>query len=265
MNIFFREIRAYRKGLLFWCLGLIALIGSGMAKCATMNNTGQSMTDMVAMFPQSIQAIFGLTGFDLNKASGYFGILFAYIALMATVHAVMIGADIMSKEERDRTSEFLFVKPISRSKVVTAKILSGMFCLAIINVVTLISSIYFVSIFTKGDSFNNEILILMVGLFILQMLFFFVGTAIAAIHKKPKTSPSIATAILLATFIMSFLINVNEKIDFLKYITPFKYFDAKDIIANNSLDLVYLVISTILIIIMIFMTYVYFYKRDLSI
>ena len=44
---------------------------------------------------------------------------------MATVHAAMLGADIISKEERDKTAEFLFVKPISRNKIIISKLLGS--------------------------------------------------------------------------------------------------------------------------------------------
>ena len=35
---------------------------------------------------------------------------FFILLLMATIHAAMLGATIIAKEERDKTSEFLFVK-----------------------------------------------------------------------------------------------------------------------------------------------------------
>ena len=52
----------------------------------------------------------GFSDVDVSKISGYYSILFVYILLMATIHAAMLGADIIAKEERDKTSEFLFVK-----------------------------------------------------------------------------------------------------------------------------------------------------------
>jgi len=244
---------------------MVAMVGSGMAKFATFQSTGQSMNVLLDQFPKSIQTIFGMTGFDLSKASGYYGVLFMYIALMATIHAVLLGAGIISKEERDRTSEFLFAKPISRFKVITSKIMAGLFNLIIINIVTFLSSVYFIDYFGKGVYVMNEIIVLMAGLFFLQLLFFLVGTSIAAAYKKSKTSMSIATSALLFTFILSVLINVNEKLDVLKYLTPFRYFDARDLMTSGHLDLVYVSISSILIIIMMAVTYRAYDGRDLSV
>lgn len=265
MNIFFRELKSYRNGLFFWSIGMIALVASGMAKFAAYSGTGQSITELMDQFPRSIQVIFGLSGFDLAKASGFYGVLFIYIALMATVHAVLLGTDIIGKEERDKTSEFLFVKPISRSKAVSAKLLAGLCNVIILNIVTWLSSDYFVKYFNHGVALSRDIAILMAGLFFLQLLFFFAGAAIAAAVTKPKTAPSIATSVMLITFILAFVININEKLDILKYLTPFKYFDARNLMTDGRLDPVYVSISLVIIFIMIAVSYLTYTDRDLNI
>ncbi len=265
MKVFFRELKSYRVGLFFWSIGMIALVASGMAKFAAYSGNGQSIASVVDQFPRSVQIIFGLSGFDLSKASGFYGVLFIYIALMATVHAVLLGTDIISKEERDKTSEFLFVKPISRAKIVSDKLLAGLINIVVLNLVTLFSSIYFVNLLGKGASINKDIVVLMAGLFYLQLIFFFAGTAIASACKKPKSAPSIATSVLLITFILSFLVNLNASLDKLKYLTPFKYFDARTLLADGRLDPIYIAISISLIIFMIIISYTTYSERDLNV
>jgi ABC-2 type transport system permease protein len=244
---------------------MAALVGSGMAKFAAYQASGFSIDKLMAQFPKTLQTIFGLSGFDLTKASGFYGVMFLYIVLMATIHAVLMGADLISKEERDRTSEFLLVKPISRANIISAKLLAGVVNIVILNLVTLLSSIYFVHYFGKGVDINKDILVLMGGLLLLQLLFFFVGLAIAAANKKPKTSASLASSVLLFTFILAFLINFNSRLDSLKYFTPFKYFEAKPLLTSGSLDPVYVVLSLAIIAILTFITYSTYTKRDLSV
>lgn len=244
---------------------MMVLIWSSMVKYATFQTAGESITDLISQFPQSIQTIFGLTGFDLTKASGFYGVMFMYIALMATIHAVMLGAGIVSKEERDRTSEFLFVKPVTRFKITTAKIMAGVVNLVIFNIITFLSSIFFINLYSKDSPFINDIIILMVGLLFMQFIFFLIGTAVAAVSKKPKLSASVSSAFLLLAFIMTYLINFNKDLDFLKYFTPFKYFDAKDILASGSLDLMYILISLGIIIVSVVVTYKFYSARDLEV
>ncbi len=265
MNVFFKELTAYRKGLVFWSIGMIALIGSSLAKLHGYGGSAQSVNDIFRQFPKTFQAIFGVLGFDLSTPAGYYGVTFLYIALMATVHAVLLGTDIIAKEERDRTSEFLFVKPLSRARIISAKLGGGLVNVIVLNLVTVVFSIVLVNALNDGPSINGVILTLIGGLFIMQLLFFFIGTAIAAVNKKPKSSASIATAVLLFTFIISVFISVNEKLDPLKYLSPFKYFDALTIVTHKSLDMFYVLLSAILILILIAITYIMYKKRDLTV
>lgn len=265
MNVFLRELRSRRLALFFWCVGMAALVASGMAKYAAYQSAGQSISALMAQFPKTLQIIFGLSGFDLTKASGFYGVLFLYIALMATVHAVLLGADLIAKEERDRTSEFLFVKPISRSAVISAKLCAGLVNLIVLNIATLVSSIIFVNYFGKGAVITKDILVLTAGLFFLQLLFFFIGLAVAAAHKRAKSSGELASSVLLLTFILSFIINFNSRLDWLKYFTPFKYFDAKALITAGSLDPVYVVLSLGIIVALTVVTYSRYTKRDLGV
>jgi ABC-2 type transport system permease protein len=265
MNSILRELKSHRNSLIFWSIGMVALIGSSMAKYAAYQTTGQSMTNLMAQFPKMIQTVFGINGFDLSKASGYYGVIYMYITLMAGIHAVLLGSDLISKEERDKTSEFLFVKPISRTSAVTAKLIAGVLNLIVFNLVTTISSIYLVDYFNKGESVNHEILILTIGLFFLQLIFFSIGTMMAGINKKPKAVGGAATSILLVTFFLSFLVNLSDKLENLKYLTPFKYFDAKSIVASNKLDLLYIVLSLTISAIFLIGTYYFYDDRDLSV
>lgn len=264
MNIFLREIKYYRKSIIFWSIGLIVLVASGMAKFAAYSSAGQSMNEILSNFPKSIQAVFGLIGFDLNSASGYVGVLFIYIALMATIHATLLGANIISKEENEKTHEFLFTKSASRYNIVSQKIAAGLVAITILNAVSFFASLFFVNYFTNDSSVTGYIFNLMIGLFIMQLIFLFIGTMIASISKKPKISATIATSILLFTYLITFIINLNNDFDFLKYITPYKYFDAKDILINSGLSSVFIIISSVVIISSIITTYYCYRKRDLK-
>jgi len=265
MNVFIVEMKAHRKGLIIWVLSIIFMVVAGMAKYVALSSSGQSMNELFSQMPKSMQTIFGIAGFDVSKASGYYGMLFLYLAIMATIHAVMLGADIISKEERDKTAEFLLSKPISRNKIITSKLLAALVNIVIFNIITLVSSIVVVAKYSKGESVTGDIIILMGGMFVLQLIFMFIGTAIAAACKNPKTATSVSTAVLLITYILSMAIDLSGKIDNLKYFTPFKYFEAKNLMFGGGFQLSFVVLSIVIILIMLKITYVFYRKRDLSI
>lgn len=265
MNVFMIEMKAHKKSLIIWCIAILLMVGTGMSKYKVFSTSGQSINDVMNELPKVLQSIFGIGVFDLSKASGFYGILFLYLVLMTTIHAAMLGANIVSKEERDKTTEFLMVKPISRDKIITAKLSAALVNIIVLNIVTLISSIVIVGYYGQGESVNSDIGLLMVGMFILQLIFMFIGTALAAVSKKPKTAPSVATGILLGAYLLSMVIDIDTELEILKYITPFKYFEAKNIISYGGLEPVFVILSIVIIAVLLRATYVFYRKRDLNV
>lgn len=265
MTIFIREMKDHRKSLIIWSIAMLFMVASGMAKFSYYAQSGQSMTDLIATMPKTLRAVFGFGDFDVTKASGFYGLLYIYLAMMVTIHAVMLGAGIIAKEERDKTTEFLMVKPVSRTRIITSKLLAALSNVVILNVVTLILSIVVVGKYSKGENITSDILVLMLGMFILQLIFLFLGTAVAAVSKNAKISGSISATILLVTYILSILADMNNNLKGLKYITPYKYFDAAELIKKGALQPAYVALSLVIIAVMVSITYIFYKKRDLNI
>lgn len=266
MNIFLREIKAQRKSFFIWCIGIVAMVAGGMSKYGVTKNAGQTMNELISSMPKALQAIMGTGSLDISTVNGYYGILFLYLIVMTTIHATMLGATIISKEERDKTAEFLLVKPISRRAVIFSKWMVSLFTIIVINMVTYVISIVMVEYYNKTNaSFDSEIFQLMVGMFVLQLLFLSLGMGIAAASKKPKRATGLSTAVLLLAFFLSILIDMNERLEVLTFLTPFKYFEAKDIINGSGFEALFVVLSIILIVVFTVITFFAYEKRDLKV
>ncbi len=265
MNIFIREMRAHLKSLIIWCISVILIIAMGMMKYAAFSKTGESVEKMMAAMPEVFKTMFGVGFFNLTEVRGYYGVFFLYFVLMATIHAVMLGATIISKEERDKTAEFLFVKPAGRKKIITSKVLAVIANMIIFNMTTLVSSIIIVGAYNKGESIDKDIVLLMTAMFILQLIFMSIGTATAAISKNPKKAASVSMGILLGTYIVSIAVDMNSKLENLKYFTPFKYFEAKNLMLNGELEPTFVLLSIVIIGVLSSATYIFYTKRDLNV
>ncbi len=265
MNIVLRELKANLKSIVIWSLSMVFLIYAGMVKYSGFESAGQGVNELIGQMPDTLKSIFGMNGLDLTSISGFYGIFYLYFMLLAGVHAVMFGAVIISKEERDKTADFLFVKPILRRSAITAKFIAALINVVVLNLVTLVSSILFVGMYNKGEPINDQIIRLMLSLFILQLIFLTFGAVIAAIARNTKKATSIATTLLLSAFILSVAIDINSNIDYLRFLTPFKYFDAAKIMLEGSFDTVYLLLSIAIIACCTAGTYISYNKRDLNI
>lgn len=236
-----------------------------MGKFSYYVESGQSITELISTIPKTLRAMMGFGDFDVTKASGFYGMLFLYLMMIVTIHASMLGANIIAKEERDKTTEFLMTKPVSRVRIVTEKLLAALVNVIVLNLVTLIFSITIVGNYSRGEDITHDILVLMTGMFIAQLMFLFIGTGIASISKNPKSSASVATTVLLVTFILSVMVDMNSSLEGLKYLTPFKYFDAADLMYGGGLKSVFVALSLVIIAVMASITYAFYKKRDLNV
>lgn len=264
-NIFYREILSRRASILFWSLGMFLLVASGVAKFYGYSDNGHSnINQMLGMFPHSLQVLFGLNGFDLTRPTGAYGILFMYVVLTVAVHATLLGVGLITSEEQNKTAEFLFTKPVSRAHILWSKVSAGLVVLGIINLVTLASSLVIVDHYSKTASGNGELLLLDAALFFLQLLFFTFGATIAAINRDVKSAAGRATALLVGFFVLYFAINLNGNIEYLKYFTPFKYYEAQLLLRDHHLDLSSVGLTALLLAICLSITYIFYKKRELS-
>ena len=264
MNIFLRELRANRKSLIIWCACMFLLILSGMGKYTAYSSGDQSATIFNEM-PHSIKALLGMGSFDVTTMAGYFAMLFLYVELSVAIHAALLGAGIIAKEERDKTTEFLMIKPVSRKVIITSKLLAAFINVLILNIVTSISSIVMVHAYDKGNSITNEVVQFMFSMFIVQLIFMTLGATLAAILKRPKTSGSVTMCLLLIAFIISKITDLTDKLNLLNILSPFKYFSYADIVNGKGLEAAAVMLSILLIVFLAGLTYIFYPKRDLQI
>ncbi len=214
--------------------------------------------------PKGLLAVFGAGTIDLSQFSWFYAVMFLYIVVMAAIHSAMIGAGIIAKEERDKTCEFLFVNPIKRSTVITSKLAAALTNVLFINIISTVTSIAFASYNEANSSTIGKILLLMIGLFLVQVIFLSVGMLAAAVIKKPKLASPIATGMLLGTFFLSMFIKIKEGYEYLKYFTPFHYFDGIVVIRSNELELKYILLSIGIAIVCFAVMYIVYPRRDLN-
>ena len=70
MNVFWRELRTYRKSVLLWSAGIVLLLVASMAKFNTLTAGGMDVNQLLDQFPATVQAVFGMNGLDITTILG---------------------------------------------------------------------------------------------------------------------------------------------------------------------------------------------------
>jgi ABC-2 type transport system permease protein len=264
MNIFFRELKANLKSLIIWSVIIALLIMIAVSKFSAFAGDPQMLKMLDSMPPAMLDAL-DMRAFNLTTLSGFYGLMFIYFGLMGAIAAAMWGSDSISKEERDKTVEFSLVLPVSRSRVITAKALAALVnCIALV-LITWGISVVAVQSYNPDQAFLDFLALEMRAMFSIELIFLAIGLMLGCSMKRYKRSASTAVAIILATYFMSIISGMQEKLDFLKYFTPFKYFDASELFRSGRLDSTYLLLSAAIIVVCVAVAYLVYNRRDLYI
>jgi len=264
LNIYLKEFKDTFRSLIIWSLSIVVFIFMAILEFKGYQGNSAMLADIFKAYPKSMMAAIGVGELDISTAPGYYSVLYAYFIMIAGIHAAMLGGHILAKEEIEKTSEFLIPKPVSRVKIISYKMLSGLSTIFLLNIVIGVANIVFINIYNVGDSITREIIFLNIIMFLLQVMFLVLGTAISAITKNSKIAAMVATAVIVSTYFLSILIGLNEKLKPLIYLTPFKYFDAETIFLGKSYDSIYFIITFGAIITFTIVTYYFYNKKDIS-
>jgi ABC-2 type transport system permease protein len=277
MNIFLRELKAHLKSLLIWGVIVILFVWVGVSKFSAYYHNPDMLAVLDAM-PPGMLAAFGLDAgsqassqmasspwLNLTTVTGFFALMFTYFVLLLSIAAAMWGSDVISKEERDKTVEFSLTLPVTRSRLVTAKALAALVnCLGLL-LITWGACIASAARYEPEEGFQTFLALCMSAIFIMQLIFLSVGIFLGCAMKRYKRASAVAVSVLLATYFLSILQALNKDLDFLKYLSPFKYFDTAFILRESSLDLAFVGLSLLIVVVSMVGAYLTYARRDLYI
>ena len=264
MNIFVRELKANLRSLIIWAVIVVLFVTVGVSKFSAYYENPEMLAILDEM-PQAMLAAFSIQAFNLTTVTGFFGLMFTYFALLLSIAAAMWGSDIITKEERDKTVEYSLTLPVTRSRLVTAKALAALVnCIALL-LITWAASLVSASPYQPDSEFYGFLRLSMLALFIMQLIFLAIGILLGCAMKRYKRAGAVAIALLLGTYFLSVISSLSKDLEFLKYFTPFKYFDAGILARESRLDLTFVGLSLAIIVASMVGAYVTYARRDLYI
>jgi ABC-2 type transport system permease protein len=170
---------------------------------------------------------------------------------------------ILLKEARERTADFLLVKPVSRASIISAKLLAAFTTLIASNAVFLIISVTLANIFKTGDYDNKRFLLINLTMFLTQIIFLALGLVISVFFNKIKNVLPISLGVVFGLYLAGAVLATGKDGEALRFISPFKYFDIAYIIKNAAYEVPYLILGAALTITAIAATYIIYIRKDI--
>jgi len=264
VNIFLRELRANLKSLLIWSGLVILLIWIAIIKYSAFADNPEMLAILNA-YPKSLLDALNMNAFNLTTLSGFYGVMFSYFGLMGAIAAGLWGSGIIAKEERNKTIEFSLSLPVTRNRFITAKALAALANSIAFMAITWIASIVAVHAYHPDSVFYDFLTREMAAILMIELIFLAIGLLVACAMRRPQRTGGIVIAIILITYYLSFITGLHEKLDFLKYLSPFKYFDAATLLHQGGVEPVYWGLTSVIILLGLAGAYYAYNRRDLYI
>ena len=261
MTIFKQEIKSQRLSIIIWSLS----IGLLVAICVLMYPDMESqMNDVNDMFSSmgNFTAAFGMDQLNFGTLVGFYAVEGGnMLGIGGAFFAAIIGISSLMKEERERTAEFLMTHPVSRTKIITEKLISTFAIIIIMNVIVFICTIISIQMIDE-EIFWKELILFHIAYLLMQFEIAGICFGISAFIKRAGMGIGIGIAGLM--YLLNIIANISEDAEFLKYITPFGYTEGADIINNNEIYIEYLIPGMIIMVVCIVAAYAKYTKKDIS-
>jgi len=161
--------------------------------------------------------------------------------------------------------EFTLVLPVPRRRIVTAKLLAALTNCALFVLFTWILSVIAVGGYAPERSLYDLLRLEMLAMFMIELVFLSMGTMLACVSKTPRRVGSIAIGLILWLYFLSIIAGMHEKLTWLKYLTPFGWFNASDFFSSGRFEPYALVLTGLTVVIFLFAAYAGYDRRDLYI
>jgi len=262
MNVFLHELRTYRKATITWTLALVSLIILFFAMFPSISQEAEEFKKLMEGFPEALRAALGLSVENIGSIIGFYSYVFLYISLCGAIQAMNLGTSILSKEIREKTADFLLTKPVTRTRILTSKLLAAVTLLIFTNVCYLIAATIMAFLVEPKEYSTKIFLLISLTLFYVQLIFLALGIIISVTVSKIKSVLPISLGTVFALFIIGALASTTGD-NVLRYMTPFKYFDLAYIAQNSSYESSFVIAALGFIGAAITASYVIYHKRDI--
>ncbi|WP_223595305.1 ABC transporter permease subunit [Neobacillus bataviensis] len=262
MNIFLHELKAYRKSTIIWSISLVLIIALFMSLYSSIAKDAEGFLKILENYPEAIRNAIGFNQGNFFTILGFYSFPLSFITLCAAIQAMNLGTSIVSKEVREKTADFLLTKPVTRSQILTAKLMGAFVSLVITNIIYFAAASV-LAFQVKTDDFSMKIFFLLsLTVFFIQLIFLALGIIISVIVPKIKSVLTISLATVFAFYFLGiFSDTTGEEVK--RYISPFKYFDTAYIIKHAGYEASFLIAGVVIIFLAIMASFVVYSKKDI--
>ena len=265
MNIYKFELSRLKKSIIIWGLSVPGFLIFYMAFFPALQGTNTALAGIMESMDPKFLAAFGMIPeLPMGEVMGYFNLTMGLILIPLAIQASNYGFHILSVEERELTADFLFTKPISRTKIIVSKFLAALTSIVIVDVLISILAIVSLQLFKSGDTVViKNVIVLLLSIPFFQLTFMGIGLVISVSIRKVSSVLSFSMALGFGLFVVNSFGSILSS-ELFSYISPYSHFDTAYILVNGHWNWSLVWISLTIMLCSFVATYFLYLKRNIA-
>lgn len=257
------QLRIHRKQIGGWTIAIFGIMFLYMILFPSVQDMAQIKMDAM---PEELMQFMGMDDFsDMSNYISYFGMIYNFILIAISIFAVVLGAGILSKDEKQKTIEFLYALEVSRLELYLSKVITAYLGVIIVIMGAAVSTIL-CGLINGGETFHlMDIIQIIKCASITPFVFLGIGTMIAGITSK-VSGGSAGSVLVILSYVLGFLSTmVSDGLTWLKYASPFEVLSPDGVLVLSSQVMLAMGGYFVALVIFVVIGGIWYCKRDFQI
>jgi ABC-2 type transport system permease protein len=249
--------------MFIWTLSMLGLAALYLSIYPNMAKDVEEFKKLLEGYPAAVRSMLGINLDYISSLLGFYSMIFSFIILCGAIQAMNLGVSILSRESRERTADFLLVKPVSRTTIVSAKLGAALTTIVITNIIFITLSVLMANS-AKTEDFSIKLFFMVnLTMFFVQVIFIAIGMLVSVFFKKIKNILPISLGFVFGFYLIGALLVTDSSNTAERILSPFKYFDITYILQKGNYESLYLIIGAVVAITAIAISYIIYNKKDI--
>jgi ABC-2 type transport system permease protein len=230
-----RELLAQRNATLGWLIPLTLLMVMYALLQPQVAGDSGLLAAKLAVLPDGLKHAFNLSTTDFNRPVGYLATNFLIVTLGASLFAGLLGANVVAREDAQRTAESVLTLPVRRWQVLGGKLFAAVGWLVVFFVVVGAATAGSLARVVTQPMEGTLVLSMFFGAFLLGVFFIAAGMLLGTVVQA-RVAPSMSMGLVLGTYFLGVIAKVSPKAEAAGVLSPYRLVEPADIVQANGLE-----------------------------
>ena len=136
MIILIRELARNRNAFLIWTLVMVISSVFLMTFFPTVSAQSEQLDNLMSQYPEDLVKTFNFDRLSMSDPMGFYGTeTYIFITLFGSIYSMLLFISLLSREESEKTAEFLLAKPVTRNFIISFKSLAALIYITMFNTI----------------------------------------------------------------------------------------------------------------------------------